>query len=380
MIIKNSKRIAIIGAGPAGATFARIAADQGNMVTIFDKREHIGGNCYDYINDNKMLVHKYGPHYFRSDNKNLLEWLSQFTDWLPAQYIVKASLEDKLISMPINLSTMIGMTGKIFDENEFRQYLKQNVAKINKPKNAEEHCLANLGDELYQALFKNYTIKQWGTDPKNLDPSITARIPLRFTFDEKYPQEKFQVIPKEGYTKMFERILDDKKIKIELNKELGSKELRAIRNDYDLMIYTGPIDHFYDYKFGKLEYRSLRFEWKDYDESYRQPCVQINYPNDHEYTRSVEIKHVTGQQSTQTTICYEYPVDSGDPFYPMLNPDNIERYREYFSIAQKERSQPCPVHFVGRLAEFKYYNMDHVFLISMDLAKKVLEIEKNNEI
>lgn len=369
-------KIAIIGAGPAGSTIARIAAESGCLIDLFDKRDHIGGNCHDQYNKNGTLIHSYGPHYFRTDSMELLDWLSQFTRWQPAQYIVKAMSKGKLIPMPISLSTMTKLTGEIFNKEKFENYLKENTLNISDPQNAEEHCLAQIGPKLYEELFKNYTIKQWGLDPKKLPTSITARIPLRFSFDERYPQEKYQVIPQDGYTAMFENILNHENIKINLGRILDADSMSKMRNDYDVMIYTGPIDHFFNYCFGKLQYRSLRFDWLNFPVPYKQPCVQINYPNDHDYTRTVEIKHVTGQISDQTSICYEFPQDTGEPFYPILSDDNNKRYNEYYKLSEQELNNACPVYFIGRLAEFKYYNMDHVFIKAMELAKKIIASQR----
>lgn len=371
-----SKKALIIGAGPAGSTSARIFAEKGWMVHLYEKRNHIAGNCYDEYDDNGVLVHMYGPHYFRTNSLELLQWLSNFTDWIPGRYYVRASVNGKLVPLPISLATITMLKGKPYDEEKFHKYLDEQGVSIARPKNAEEQCLALVGQELYKSIFEGYTKKQWGLDPSELSPSITARIPLRFNWDERYVNEKYQVIPRDGYTEMFQRILDHANIIVKTNYPLSPSEVRKLRIKYNFVLYTGPIDSFFDFRFGELGYRSLKFEWNYLRDNYKQPCVQINYPNNYKYTRTVEIKHVTGQNCEGTTICYEYPQSLGDPFYPILNEDNKKKYLKYKALADELINQNDPIYFLGRLAEFRYFNMDHVFIRSMKLANKILNFHK----
>jgi len=370
--LSRTKNIAVVGAGPSGLTAARILAEKGNKIKIFDKRTVIGGNCFDTFNSDGILIHPYGPHYFRTDSRKLLTWLSKFTNWRPANYFVKSEINNELVSIPINLNTMIQLSGNVFDKSDLKKYLETHRVKIKKIKNSEEECLSTIGRDLYEKIFKNYTQKQWGRSAAQLAPEITARLPLRFDFDERYPREYFQLIPKDGYTALFTNIAQHPNIRLELNCEIFAGNVPKLKQEFDLIIYTGPIDQYFDYKYGHLEYRSLHFEWKTYAQEYKQPCVQINYPNSNDYIRSIEIKHVTGQRSSNTTVCFEYPTNQGEPLYPLLSAKNISKNIKYQKLAVKELKGKTPVYFIGRLAEFKYYNMDHVLLRAMDQVKMIL--------
>ena len=366
-------RVKILGSGPAGATTARILAEAGHQVDLFEKRPHLAGNCFDKKDENGVFIHMYGPHYFRTNSDELLNWLSRFTNWIPGKYYVQADIGDRLVPLPISLATMEALRGKKFSKEDFEKYLDENRVHYLRPQNAEEQCLNLVGKELYELLFKGYTEKQWGMSPAELDPSITARIPLRFNHDTRYPQEKHQCYPADGYTKMFENILDHSNISIHLNQKQDSEQILQDREKYDFTLYTGPIDEFFNYNNGYLEYRSLSFKWKYYRNEFVQPSVQINYPNKNDYTRSVEIKHVSGQDCVGTTVCYEYPEKKGEPFYPVLTQNNDAMYRKYKTQAENLSNQTHPIYFLGRLAEFKYYNMDQIFLRSMRFATSHLE-------
>lgn len=366
------KKVLVIGSGVAGSTLARVLADAGWMVDLFEKRCHIAGNCYDEYDKNGVLVHKYGPHYFRSNNIYLLRWLSNFTDWIPGRYYVRAKVGKELIPLPISISTITALKGVIFSRNDFKQYIKKERVLVSKPRNAKEQCLNLVGNELYQAIFKGYTTKQWAVAPEQLDPSITARIPFRLNWDERYSSDKYQVMPKSGYSQMFRQMLKHSSINVTTNCYLSAAKIRKLRDDYDCTVYTGPIDDFFDFRYGNLEYRSLGFRWKYYKQKYIQPCVQINYPNDFKYTRIVEAKHVTGQDYKGTTLCYEYPKLKGEPFYPLLTKKSLRRYSRYKDLANKESNRTRPIYFVGRLAEYRYLDMDCVFIRAIQLANKIL--------
>ena len=349
----------IVGAGFAGCILAERLTSIGKKVILIDKRDHVGGNCFDFTNPKGLLVHKYGPHYFRTDSDQVKDYLSKFTEWIPAEYIVKAFVNGKLYPLPINRDTInqffnINLQG----EEEAKYFMEKKREKIENPKNAEEFALSVFGREIYEAFFKNYTKKHWGIDARDLAPSVVARIPLRHNTNNKYVNEKFQAMPKEGYTKMFEKML--KNTKVLLNTDF--KKTNEI--DYKRLIFTGPIDEFFDYKFGKLPYRSVKFNFIDLKQKNHQPSVQINYPNDFDFTRKVEIKHVTGQKEHDfTTVVEEFPCDEGDPFYPIPNEKNEELYKKY----KEEADKLANVFFIGRMAEYKYLNIDHV-------AKKALEL------
>lgn len=353
----------IVGAGFAGGVLAERLSSIGKKVLVIDKRDHIGGNCYDYYDNAGVLVHKYGPHYFRTNFPEVKEYLSKFTNWRPCKYRIRAYVNGELYPIPINRDTL----NKFFNinlknEEEARKFLDSKRLKIKNPKNAEEQVLALAGKEIYEAFFKNYTKKQWGIDPKKLDASVTARIPIRTNTDDRYVSDKFQAMPRDGYTKIFENLLRGIKVMLKT-------DFRTIKNkiSYDKLIYTGPIDEFFNYKYGRLPYRSLRFKFETYDKEFYQDWSQINYPNTYKFTRIVEIKHVTGQKIPRTTIVKEYPTSRGEPYYPIPTPKNQKLYLRYKKEADKLKN----VYFVGRLAQYKYLNMDQVIKEALDLFEKI---------
>jgi len=368
------KKILVIGAGPAGATIARTFAEKDFFVELIEARHHVAGNCYDKVNQYGHLLHNYGPHYFRTNSDDLLKWLSQFTEWIPGNYFVNAWVDQKEIPLPISLATMEALKGKKFDVATFEAYLKEQRVSFPQINNAEEQCLTLVGKELYEKVFKNYTIKQWGHHPRDLEPSLTARIPLRFDHDKRYPSEKHQCLPKDGYTKLFERILNHPNIHLALNHKMTPQQILKNRHQYAAIFYTGPIDLFFSYCFGPLEYRSLRFEFETrLDRNFHLQTVQLNFPNDHEFTRVVETKHITQQTVAGTTLCYEYPSAEGEPFYPMPKPSQQLRYSSYKHLTVAEENHTNPIYFVGRLAEYRYYNMDHIFLRAQAVAQDALK-------
>lgn len=341
----------IVGTGFAGATLARKLADDGKKVLIIDRRNHIGGNSYDYYNEFGVLVHKYGPHYFRTNRKDVWDFLSNFTEWRYYQYVVKTFVDGQLFDLPINLNTINQFYCVNLSSFEVKDFLERIKVKIEKPQNCEEQVLSQVGRDIYEKFFKNYTIKQWKTDPKNLDPSITARIPVRFNRDPRYFSDYYQAMPKYGYHKLFDNLLHHENITIEL-----STDYYEVKNSFKFenLIYTGCIDEFFNFKFGNLGYRSLSFEFETFNQEYYQGYSQVNYPNEYDFTRIVEIKHATGQNCDKTTIVREYPQEIGEPYYPILTLENSLIYEQYLNEAR----QLDNVYFVGRLAQFKYLNMD----------------------
>lgn len=363
----------IAGAGPVGCLLAERLANELNWkVLLVDKRNHVAGNCYDTIHESGLMIHRYGPHYFRSNNKGLIEYLTQFTDWIPGNYIVKSSTMGELFPFPINLLTL-GQFFKISDltAESATQLLEEKREKIEHPANSEEFVLSRVGKEMYEAFYLGYTLKQWSIHPRDLAPSVCGRIPVRLNKDERYVDHEYQLTPAKGFTAMFQKMVDHPNIDVQL--ETDFFRIREENKAAKATIYTGPIDEYFDCRLGKLPWRSLEFDFVKKNVEFDQPCVQINYPNEHEYTRTVEIKHVTGQIHPQTVISYEYPKAEGDPYYPIPMEQNHQLYLEYKKLADSE-TEKNSVYFCGRLAEYKYYNTDEV----LELALKTFEKIKTN--
>ena len=368
-IDKQEIDLLIVGAGPVGCTIAERAAQvKGWKSLIIDKREHIAGNCHDCINSHDQLVHKYGPHYFRTSYEDVFSYLSKFTSWIPGNYIVKTSVRNKLYPIPINLSTLEKYFNQELDEDTALKLLHSLRVHKENPKNSEEFILSRLGKELYEDFYLGYTLKQWDIHPKDLDPSVCGRVPIRLNRDESYVNATHQVMPKDGFTKMFSRMIESKNIFFKGNTNF--EDLKKTIIPKIATVYTGPVDEYFNYCLGKLPWRSLKFEWKTYKEKLVQPCVQINYPNDHKYTRSVEIKHVTKQNINTSTVSYEYPQSVGDPYYPVPQPASSELYLKYKQLAE-ETSHKDKVYFVGRLAEYTYINTDEAIKKGLDAFQKI---------
>lgn len=360
----------IVGAGFAGCTMAeRLACELNKRVCIIDKRGHIGGNSYDYHDDAGVLVHKYGPHYFRTDNISVLAYLSKFTEWRPTIYKVKSYVDGRLYDFPINLNTINQFFNmNLSSKEEVMEFIESKRVKIDKCQNAEEIIISKIGIELYEKFYRNYTIKQWGLDPTQLDPSVTDRIPIRYDKDDRYFDAKYQAMPKYGYAELFKRMLNHHNIKLKLKTNYIDVKNKIL---HDNLIYTGCIDEFFGYKFGKLPYRSLKFEFETFDQEFYQNYSQINYPNEESFTRVVEIKHATGQKHPKTTIVREYPTDESEPYYPIPNKRNETLYLRYKSEADKLDN----TYFVGRLAQYRYLNMDQVVNEALDIFQKIKQLK-----
>ncbi len=355
----------IVGAGFAGAVTAeRMARCHGKKVYLVDRRNHIGGNAYDHHNGDGVLVHRYGPHIFHTNSEQVFQYLSQFTSWRLYEHRVLAQVGDKLVPVPINLDTVNTLYGLTLTSEELESFFAARAEPRSSIRTSEDVVVSKVGRDLYEKLFRNYTRKQWGKDPSELDAQVTARIPVRTNRDDRYFTDKFQAMPKNGYTSMFENMLDHPNITIQLGCDyrdvLGRVRCQEI-------IYSGPIDEYFDYRFGSLPYRSLRFEHETLNREYLQPVAVINYPNDHAYTRVTEFKHLTGQIHRRTSVVYEYPTDEGDPYYPVPTPENAALYKRYADLAVAAKN----VHFVGRLATYKYYNMDQVVAQALTLCKQL---------
>src|SRR3954451_6572476 len=344
----------VVGAGFAGATIAeRLAAHAGKKVLICDKRPHIAGNAYDHYDEAGILVHKYGPHIFHTNSRDVYDYLSRFTEWRPYQHRVLACVDGQLLPIPINLDTVNRMYGTNYTSFELEEFFRSVAEPVAQVKTSEDVIVSKVGRELYEKFFRNYTRKQWGLDPSELDAAVTARVPTRTNRDDRYFTDAYQAMPLRGFTRMFERMLDHPKIKILLNTDYHEIVGSIL---YDEVICTGPVDEFFDYQFGRLPYRSLQFQFETLETAQVQPVAVINYPNDNLYTRVTEFKHLTGQQHPKTTRVYEYPQAEGDQSYPIPRPENAALYKKYQDLAAATPG----VHFVGRLGTYKYYNMDQV--------------------
>jgi UDP-galactopyranose mutase len=355
----------IVGAGFAGSVLAeRLASRLGKTCLVLDKRDHIAGNAHDFIDRAGVLIHGYGPHYFRTNSQRIVDYLSQFTEWHPVEYRILSWTHGAYWQFPINLNTFEQFIERPSNSEEMEQMLEKWRVPIAEPRNSEEVIISQVGRPLYERFFENYTRKQWRREPRDLDPSVCGRIPIRTNRDNRYLTERFQALPVRGYTAMFERMLSHPKIEVRLKTDFHEArgQLR-----YHKLIYTGPIDAYFDQCLGPLPYRSLRFEPESFtDREFYQPAMQVNYPNDYDFTRIVEIKHATGQKIDATTIVREYPEDFGpgkEPYYPIPAPDTRALYEKYAELAAAERD----VTFVGRLATYRYYNMDQV--VGMALAE-----------
>lgn len=345
----------IVGAGFSGSVLAeRIASQRGEKVLIIDRRPHIGGNAYDRYDDAGILIHQYGPHIFHTNSEMIFFYLSQFTGWRFYEHRVLAKVDGKLLPIPINLDTVNRLYGLSLDSSGLEKLFHERAERIAEIRTSEDVVVSRVGRELYEKFFRGYTRKQWGIDPSELDKAVTARVPVRTNRDDRYFADTFQFMPERGYTALFERMLSHPNIEI-----LLSTDFRDVRDTlrYRRVIFTGPIDEFFDFRFGKLPYRSLRFEHVTVDHSWHQPVAVVNYPQeDAPYTRVTEYKHLTGQRHARTSLTYEYPTDSGDPYYPVPRPQNAALYKRYDELARKQTD----VWFVGRLATYRYYNMDQV--------------------
>ncbi len=345
----------VVGAGFAGSVIAeRIASQRGESVLVIDKRNHVGGNAYDRFDDAGILMHQYGPHIFHTNAQQIVDYLSQFTEWRPYEHQVLAKVDGQLLPIPINRTTINKLYGlNLTSEDEVEAFLAQRAEPIEEIRTSEDVVLNRVGRDLYEKFFRGYTRKQWGLDPSELDKSVTARVPTRANEDDRYFGDTFQAMPKYGFTRMFERMLKHPKIHIMLQ-----TDYKTIRDavPYRRMVFTGPIDEYFDFRFGKLPYRSLQFRHVSLDEEWHQPVAVVNYPQDQDYTRVTEYKHLTGQQHPRTTITYEFPSDVGDPYYPVPRDENQELYKRYKHLADATPN----VHFIGRLATYRYYNMDQV--------------------
>jgi UDP-galactopyranose mutase len=362
----------IVGAGFAGSVLAeRLATEKDASVLVIDKRNHIAGNAYDFYNDAGILVHRYGPHIFHTNSEKVFQYLSRFTAWRPYEHRVLTSVDGQLVPMPINVDTLNRLYGLNLTCHEVDEYLAKVAEPRGQIRTSEDVVVNRVGRDLYEKFFRNYTRKQWDLDPSELDASVTARVPIRTTRDDRYFTDRFQAMPLHGYTRMFEKILDHPKIKVMLNTDYAElKDEIQFRH----LIFTGPVDEYFDYCYGKLPYRSLHFEHQTHDKARYQEAAVVNYPNEHAYTRVTEFKCLTGQEHPKTSIVFEHPRADGDPYYPIPQPQNAALYAKYKALAEALPN----VHFAGRLGTYKYYNMDQVVAQALTLADKLISRQKES--
>ena len=360
----------IVGAGFAGSVLAeRLASQAGKRVLVVDRRNHIGGNAYDHYDDAGILVHKYGPHIFHTNSPEVFHYLSQFTQWRRYEHRVVAYLNGQYYPMPINRTTVNMVYGlNLQTEEECEAFFQSLRVPIEHPRNSEEVAISNIGRKLYEMFIRGYTRRHWGLDPSELDASVVSRIPSRCTTDDRYFLDRFQYMPLHGYTRMFENMLSHHNIKILLNTDY--REVLGLI-PFKEMIYTGPVDEYFDYCYGKLPYLSLHFQHETHNQEWFLPAPVVNSADERvPYDRVTEFKYLTGQVHPKTSVVYEYPIHSasGDPYYPVPRPENTELYRKYKALADDTPG----VYFVGRLATYKYYNMDQVTAQALAMFKRIV--------
>lgn len=358
--------VLVVGAGFSGAVVARQLAEQGLEVLVIDKRDHIGGNAHDRPDAHGVLIHPYGPHIFHTNSERIFAFLSRFTEWRPYEHRVLAHVEGQLVPLPINIDTVNRLYGLSLDETTIQGYFDQ-VREPRKPIETSEDVVVNaVGRDLYEKFFRNYTRKQWGLDPSELSASVAARVPARTNHDDRYFTDRHQYMPLHGYTAMFERMLAHPGIRVEVGVDFFQHRERLQARH---IAYTGPVDAYFGHCYGKLPYRSLRFEHEHLpDTQWFQPVGAVNYPNEHAFTRITEFKHITGQEHPGTSIVREYPQDEGEPYYPVPRPANERLFKRYDALVEREQGAT----FVGRLAQYRYYNMDQCVGAALKAAEYVL--------
>jgi UDP-galactopyranose mutase len=361
------------GAGGPGATTARALAEAGRTVRVIDKRLHVAGNAYDEYDAHGVLIHRYGPHIFHTKDEQVFDFLSRFTEWRPYEHRVRSVVNGVAYPFPINRDTLNRLYGLNLDEAGAAAFFARVREARDPIRTSEDVVLASVGRDLYEKFFLNYTRKQWGLEPSQLKAGVAARIPVRTDTDDRYFTDPFQTMPLRGYTKMFAAMLDHPNIELKLGMDfLAQREALLDRTanggKIPHVVYTGPLDAWFDHCYGRLPYRSLRFEHEHLPHTARyQEVGTVNYPNEHAYTRITEYKHLTGQTHAGTSITREYPVAEGEPYYPIPGTDNEALSQRYLSRAAKEQG----VTFIGRLAEYRYYNMDQVVAAALAAAGKL---------
>lgn len=375
----------IVGSGCAGATVARKFADAGKKVLVLERRGHIAGNCYDEKDKIGVMIHRYGPHIFHTNNKEVVDFLSRFTKWHKYEHEVLARVNGEYIPVPFNLNTLY----MVYDEKRAAEIEKKlidtygegNKVPIMKLRENNDADIREVAEYVYNNIFLKYTMKQWGQTPSEVDQSVTARVPVVISYDNRYFHDTYQMMPEDGFTAMFKNMLDSDNIEVRLNTD--AKEILQIKDNKiyfegqeytGQVFYTGQTDELFDYEYGHLPYRSLNFEFESYDNmEYYQPKAVINYTVDEDYTRITEFKHLLGQRLDGTTIIKEYSVpyegkEEQIPYYSIINEENLNKYRMYKERADKITN----LHLVGRLAEYKYYNIDAIIARALEVSDRVM--------
>jgi UDP-galactopyranose mutase len=359
----------VVGGGFAGSVIAeRLAAGSNQKVLLIDRRPHVGGNAYDKLDAAGVLIHQYGPHIFHTNSAEIFDYLSRFTDWRPYEHRVLADVDGVLVPMPINRTTLNVLYGlNLRSDEEAESFLKSRAEPVETIRTSKDVVINQVGRELYETFFQGYTRKQWGMDPSELDKSVTSRVPTRTNTDDRYFLDAFQAMPLHGYTRMFENMLDHDNIDMQLGADFDDVRQEVA---YDRLVFTGPVDEYFDYRYGELPYRSLRFRHETLDQEWFQKVAVVNYPaEDVPWTRITEYKHLTGQSHPKTSITYEFPSGEGDPYYPIPRAENQALYKRYEALAL----QHPDVTFVGRLATYRYYNMDQVTGQALATWKRLAE-------
>ncbi len=355
----------VVGAGFAGATLAeRLATELDASVLVVDARPHVAGNAFDPLDENGVRIHAYGPHIFHTSSERVVEYLSQFTRWRPYEHRVMADVRGTLVPMPISARTIAALYGLDLDERQMAEFFAARAERVTSIKNSEDAIVARVGRDLFRELFAGYTRKQWGIPARELDASVCGRIPIRTDRDDRYFSDRFQAMPADGYGAMIGRMLDRPGIDVATSTTFREAADRA---RFAHVVYTGPIDEYFDSCFGPLPYRSLRFEFVHLAQARHQPVACVNYPGPEPFTRVTEFKHLTGQHHAGTTIAREYATGQGDPYYPVPRPENRALYAKYAAKAARQRH----VTFVGRLAEYRYYNMDQVVASALTAFERI---------
>jgi len=364
-VVDSTYDYLVVGAGFAGATVAeRLASELDARVLVVDSRAHVAGNAFDPLDAAGIRIHRYGPHIFHTSSDRVVAYLSRFTAWRPYEHRVLASVEGTTVPLPISGATLEALYGLDLDEAGVQQFFDEHRTPMKRILNSEDAIVSKIGRELYERLFRGYTRKQWGLDPSQLDASVCGRIPIRTNRDARYFADSFQAMPRDGFAAMFERMLEHPRIDLALGTTFAQA---ADRVRFHHVIYTGPIDEYFGHMYGPLPYRSLRFEFETHDVEWTQPVAVINYPGSERFTRVTEFKHLTGQTHAKTTIAREFPSATGDPYYPIPAPENKALFAKYAARAAAEVN----VTFVGRLAEYRYYNMDQVVASALSAFERI---------
>jgi UDP-galactopyranose mutase len=373
----------VVGAGFAGSVLAeRLASVRGDKVLVIDRRDHIAGNAYDHPDDAGVLIHRYGPHIFHTNSEAIFQHLSRFTEWRQYEHRVLAQVkspttgEDTLVPIPINLDTINKLYGLNLTEEQVEGWMAERAEQVPEVRTSEDVVVGKVGRELYELFFRGYTRKQWALDPSELDKSVTSRVPTRTNRDDRYFTDRFQYMPRDGYTAMFRKMLGHPNITVRTGMEFAEARKRF---SFRRMIWTGPVDEYFGFRFGKLPYRSLKFRHETLDKEWALPTGTVNHPAEETpFTRVSEYKWMTGQEHPKTSVTYELPSAEGDPYYPIPRPENAALYKKYEALADAEQE----TWFVGRLATYRYYNMDQVVgqaLSTFERIQKVVPPEAAND-